>query len=116
MKKPQKNKFKKKEISDQKLNSINKAEEVMLRHFKNIKKCKDLKCYKIERIDSHFKKCCKAESCRWCKEYFALLCYHTLHRCDNYLNCVIPYCIAIGLKYKSLNIKVRKIIFKSKKN
>lgn len=109
MKFPDKNISKIKEVNFQKIELINRTEDVLIEHFRNHQKIKNLKCLKIQKIDHHFKKCCKIKSCRWCREYFALLCYHTLYRCQNYLNCVVPYCKTIGLKYSSLNIKVRKI-------
>lgn len=98
MKPPEESEFIKKEINLKKLDLINRTESVLVEHFEN-EKCKTLKCIKIGKIDKHFKGCYKISTCRWCKEFFALICYHTLYKCKNYSNCVVPYCESIRLKY-----------------
>jgi hypothetical protein len=107
MKLPETKKCNRKDVKKDKKELLNNVESILVEHFQNPKKCQNLKCLKIQKIDEHFKKCCKIKTCRWCKEYFALICYHTLRSCKNYLNCAVPYCKPIGLKYFDSGYKVR---------
>lgn len=94
-------------ISDERIKSINKTDAILVSYFASGKICSDIKNLKLQLIDNHFQKCCKIQTCGWCKNYFSLLTYHARSRCTSEFKCSVPYCLPIKQKLISLNIQVR---------
>lgn len=99
-------------VSEEKLKLINKTDATLVKYFASGKICSSTKDLKLQIIDNHFQKCCKIQTCGWCKNYFSLLTYHTRNRCTNDFNCAIPYCLQIKQKLSSLKEVILQIFLK----
>lgn len=87
------------ELSQRKL-AIRKCASSIYHHF-NCKssKCSQISCKKVEKVNQHSAACNKRKTCGICRQYIALLNYHSKICRD--VSCPVPNCLALrGLRHE----------------
>lgn len=82
-------------ISVERIHVIEKSIEAIQHHYKccnssDKKSCQIISCKKISKLDVHFRTCARRSSCNICKQFTALLKYHSEKCRDN--NCEVLNC------------------------
>lgn len=74
------------------LQTIIKCDEGIVHHFHcNNKNCEMLSCKKLQLVNNHRLNCRSGSGCEICRQFYALLSYHSKY-CSTDNICNVPYC------------------------